>query len=241
MYGTAIQVARQAAIELGLPVPTELVTSLEVTSVQLLGLLTAAGNELVQYYDWEFLLKTHSFTSTAGENKYDRPADFGRMINQTLWDKSMRRPAYGPLSPQSWQVLTNAVVMAGPFSRYRIAGGKVEVLPVPGGSDHEFNFQYISNGWVQSYLDPNAFSGFITNDSDTLLFDFWLLVKFLKLKMWQAKGLDTTSLNSDFTRTFDACTGQDHGAPILNLSRTRNTPFLTMGNVQDGAWNVGNP
>lgn len=241
MFGTAIQVAKQAAIELGLPVPTELVTSLEVTSIQLLGLLNAAGNELVQYYDWEFLLKTHSFTSTPGENRYPRPADFGRMINQTLWDKSMHRPAYGPLSPQSWQVLTNAVVMTGPFSRYRIAGGQIEVLPVPAGSDHSFNFQYISNGWVQSYLDPAAYSGFITNDNDTLLFDFWLLVKFLKLKMWQAKGLDTTTLNSDFTRAFDACTGQDHGAPVLNLSRTRNTPFLTMGNVQDGNFNVGNP
>ena len=122
------------------------------------GLLNAAGNELVQYYDWEFLLKTYSFTSTPGEARYPPPTDYGRMVNQTLWDKSMRRPAYGPLSPQSWQVLTNAVVMAGPFSRYRISGGKVEILPVPAGSDHEFNFQYISNAWVQSYLDPNAYS-----------------------------------------------------------------------------------
>jgi hypothetical protein len=131
--------------------------------------------------------------------------------------------------------------MAGPFSRYRIAGNKIEILPVPADSNHVFDFQYISNAWINSYLDPNVFTAFILNDLDTICFDFWLMVKFLKLKMWQAKGLDTTSLNSDFTRAFDAVTGQDHGAPVLNLSRTRNTPFLTMGNVQDGNYNIGNP
>ena len=241
MFGTALQVAKQAAIELGLSAPTELVTTLEATGIQLLGLLNATGNELVQYYDWEYLLKTYSFTSIANESKYSAPDDYARMVNQTLWDKSMRRPAYGPMSPQSWQVLTNAVTNAGPFSRYRIAGGKVEILPVPGDASHEFNFQYISNGWVNSYLDPAAYGAFIQNDNDVLLFDFWLMVKFLKLKVWQAKGLDTTNLNADFTRAFDACTGQDRGAPVLNLSRTRNTPFLTMGNVQDGNYNIGNP
>jgi len=241
MFGTTLQVAKQAAIELGLPVPTELVTSLEVTNIQLLGLLNSAGNELVQYYDWEYLLKTHSFTSIAGTGKYARPSDYARMVNQTLWDSSMRRPSFGPLSPQSWQVITNAVVNAGPFSRYRIAGGNIEILPVPDSNGVGFNFQYISNGWVNSYLDPDITTSLIVNDQDVLLFDFWLLVKFLKLKMWQAKGLDTTSLTNDFSRAFDACTGQDHGAPVLNMSRTRNTPFLTMGNVQDGNYAIGNP
>lgn len=241
MFGTALQVAKQAAIELGLPVPTELVTSLEVTNIQLLGLLNSAGNELIQYYDWEHLLKLHSFTSVPNQGAYDRPSDYARMVNQTLWDNSMRRPAYGPMSPQSWQVLTNAVTNAGPFSRYRVAGGKIEILPVPAGAGHNFNFQYISNGWVNSYLDPSINTALIVNDQDTLLFDFWLLVKFLKLKVWQIKGLDTSGLSTDFSRAFDACTGQDHGAPVLNLSRTRNTPFLTMGNVQDGNYNIGNP
>ena len=41
------------------------------------------------------------------------------------------------------------------------------------------------------------------------------MVKFLKLKMWQAKGLDTSNYVADFTRVFDAQTGQDHGAPVL--------------------------
>ena len=71
-----------------------------------------------------------------------------------------------------------------------------------------------------------------------MLFDFWLMVKFLKLKIWQAKGLDTTSLTQDFTRAFDAYTGHDHGAPILAVSRRYVAPWLTVGNLPDGNWNV---
>jgi hypothetical protein len=241
MQGDALQVAKQAAMELGLPPPTSLVTSAEKTSIQLLGLLNSAGYTLMTMFDWQFLTKTHQIATVAGQAAYPAPADFGRMINQTLWDHDNRRPAHGPVSPQGWQVLTNAVVTAGPFARYRVAGGLTEFLPVPGETGHNFNYQYISNGWVQSYQDPAIFTPFITNDGDTLAFDFWLLVKFLKLLMWQAKGLETTHLATAFAQAYDALTGQDHGAPILSLSNRQQMPWLTIFNVPDGNWNVGVP
>lgn len=239
MYGTALQVARQAAMELGLQAPNELVTSQEATNIQLLGLLQAAGNELVMVFDWEFLTKTHVITSVAGQGQYPAPTDYGRMLNQTLWDYGNRRPAYGPVSPQGWQVLTNALISVGPFARYRIARGKTEFLPVPGQDGHIFDYQYISNGWVQDWQNPTVEKNFITNDNDVITFDFWLMVKFLKLKMWQAKGLDISAYLSDFTRVLDAMTGQDHGGPVLGLANSFKTPWLTMYNVPDGNWNTG--
>jgi len=239
MEGTALQVAKQAAMELGLPVPTELVTSQEASSIQLLGLMQAAGNELVMAFDWEFLNKTHIITSVADVGTYPAPTDYARMLNQTLWDYGNRRPAYGPVSPQGWQVLTNALISVGPFARYRIARGLVEFLPVPRGDGHIFDYQYISDGWVRDWQNPTVYKAFITNDLDVVTFDFWMMVKFLKLKMWQAKGLDTSSYVSDFTRVFDAVTGQDHGAPVLGLSNSFKTPWLTMYNVPDGNWNTG--
>jgi len=241
MEGTALQIARQAAIELGLPAPVELVTSQEETAIQLLGLLNAAGNELITYYDWEFLTRTHSITSVANQGAYPAPSDYDHMLNQTLWDKNMRRPAYGPVSPQGWQVLTNALISVGPFVRYRVSRGNVEFLPVPGQDGLNYNYQYISNGWVNSYLDPSVYTAFVMNDNDVIKLEFWLMVKFLKLKMFQAKGLDTTSLTNDFTRVFDAATGQDHGAPVLGLANNFKTPWLNMSNVPDGNWNTGTP
>lgn len=238
MYGNALQIARQAAQELGLPAPAELVTSQEQTSIQMLGLLNAAGNELLNIFEWQFLNKTFLLKTIAGEGKYAIPSDVSRIINQTMWDYGNRRPAYGPVSSQGWQVLTNALISVGPFARYRVVDNSIEILPIPGQSDHVFDFQYISNGWVHNYLDPALYTSFILNDLDTPMFDFWLLVKLLKVKMWQAKGLDVTAYVSDFTRTLDALTGMDHGAPVLGLANTFKTPWLTMYNVPDGNWNT---
>ncbi len=239
MQGNALQIAQQAAMELGLPAPTELVTSKEQTSIQLLGLLNAAGNELLNAFEWQFLNKTFILTTEADKGKYPIPADVSRIINQTLWDYGNRRPAYGPVSSQGWQVLTNALISVGPFARYRVVDNSIEILPVPKNPGHVFDYQYISNGWVQTFLDPAIFGPFITNDKDTILYDFWLTVKLLKLKMWQAKGLETTNLVADFARTFDALTGMDHGAPVLGLANSFKTPWLTMYNVPDGNWNTG--
>lgn len=241
MQGNALQIARQAAMELGLPAPTELVTSKEQTSIQLLGLLNAAGNELLNVFEWQFLNKTFVLTTEANVGKYPIPSDVSRIINQTLWDYGNRRPAYGPVSSQGWQVLTNALISVGPFARYRVVDNSIEILPVPQAAGHVFDYQYISNGWVQTFLDPNIFGPFITNDLDTVLFDFWLMVKLLKLKMWQAKGLDTTNVAADFARTLDALTGMDHGAPVLGLANSFKTPWLTLYNVPDGNWNTGVP
>lgn len=241
MQGNALQIAKQAAMELGLPVPTELVTSQEQSSIQMLGLLNAAGNELLNIFEWQFLLKTFILNTVAGLGKYDIPSDVSRIINQTMWDYGNRRPAYGPVSPQGWQVLTNALISVGPFARYRVVDNSIEILPIPGQSNHVFDFQYISNGWVHNYLDPAQYTSFILNDLDTPLFDFWLMVKLLKVKLWQAKGLDVSAYLSDFMRTLDALTGMDHGAPVLGLANTFKTPWLTTWNVPDGSWNTGQP
>ena len=241
MQGNALQIARQAAMELGLPVPTELVTSQEQSSIQMLGLLNAAGNELLNIFEWQFLLKTFILNTVAGTGKYPIPSDVSRIINQTMWDYGNRRPAYGPVSPQGWQILTNALISVGPFARYRVVDNSIEILPIPGQSNHVFDFQYISNGWVHNYLDPDQYTSFILNDLDTPLFDFWLMVKLLKVKLWQAKGLDVSAYLSDFMRTLDALTGMDHGAPVLGLANTFKTPWLTTYNVPDGNWNTGSP
>lgn len=236
--GTALQIVQQAAAELGLPVPVTVYQSREQTAVQMLALLNSCGNELMVSFQWEHLLKLANITTVAGQSRYDKPSDFGWMINQTLWDQANRRPVVGPQSPQSWQILTNALLGTGPFSRYRVQGNMLEFQPTPQADGLNFNYQYISNGWIQTYLDPNLYVSFVTADNDEVLFDFWLIVKFLKLKMWEAKGMDTAHLVSDFTRIYTAVTGQDHGAPILSLAPRWKYPYITPFNVPDGSWVV---
>jgi hypothetical protein len=239
MQGTALEIAKQAAAELGLLQPASLVANPVEESQQLYALLNSVGNTLVMYYDWEWLIKTQTIISVAGQGAYAPPADYARMINQTFWDKGQRRPAVGPLSPQKWQRLMNAVAMTGPFTQYRIAAGKVEFVPVPTQAGLELNYQYISDGWVQSYLDPDMQTNMVKQDNDIVSFDFWLCVKFLKMKLWQSKGLDSTALANEFASALDSHMGQDAGAPVLSLANRPRVPYLDVYNVPDGNWVVG--
>lgn len=216
---TAIQVIGQAAAELGLPVPTSAVTSRNATVVQLLALLNAAGYELMHAFEWGVLNRKAIITTNSTDSEYDLPSDFGKMINQTIWSSNSLQQVHGPMSPQKWEMYNEGIGGTDPFIGFRISNNKISFYPQP--SAGEVTFEYISNGWVRQYLNPTVYSTSITNDLDTPLFDYMLLVKFLKLKMWSAKGLDTIALENEFFTMFNMITGSDKSAPIIRLARPR--------------------
>lgn len=60
---TALALIQQATREMGLTVPTAVVSSTAVDIVQQLGLLNAAGNELQREYLWQQITKEYRFTT----------------------------------------------------------------------------------------------------------------------------------------------------------------------------------
>ena len=218
MQGTAIQVIRQAAAELGLRPPVSAVASREVQSVQMLALLNAAGNDLCRMFEWQFLRRTGTIPMTVGVSDYPLPADFSKLINDTLWQKSNVTSVMGPVGARAWAYLKNSLVLAPEYC-FIIKDNQFQFSPPPSEEDGgEITYEYISNGWAQDATIPTTRRPLIMSDLDVVLFDFWLAVKALKLKLWHAKGLDTTALLGDFNRYFSDSTAQDHGAPTLSLT-----------------------
>lgn len=236
MRGTALQILQQACGELGLPTPAYGVTSQDATTIQLVALLNSCGNELLNMTDWQFLIKDHTITTNGTDVAYPRPADFNSQINQTIWDKGMRRPVRGPLSPQQWAAIKNRIVSVGPFIMYRINGDTVEFNRNPGVDT--ITYQYVSNGWVENYAAPSTHYQMIANDADVVTYEFWMVVKMLKMRMWEAKGLDASALKKEFNTLYDAITGQDQGAPILNMSPRIRGCLISGNNVPDGNYGV---
>jgi hypothetical protein len=206
----------------------------------MLALLNAAGNELTRMYEWQFLRKSASITLIPGQSEYVLPPDFSKLMNQSLWEKSNIYSVHGPMSTRQWAYLTNSVSIAPDYC-FIIKDRKFQFVPTPGADGMgtgDITYEFISEGWVQDEVDPALFRARVINDNDILLFDFWLCVKLLKLKTWEAKGLDTTALRDDFMRAFSDITAQDHGAPELGLTRRRGYDVMPLGVPDTGFGNA---
>jgi hypothetical protein len=234
-YWTAIDVLKQVTGELGLPsIPT--ITGLsDVQSVQLLSLLNSAGNELMLYYPWEQLTAEWVFDTINGQGDYDLPIDYTYFTDATQWDRTNHWPLLGPKSPQEWAWLKGSLVAALPRQRYRIQNNKLKLWPTPSTPSFKLAMEYVVKNWVVS---GSTDTDMITQDSDILRYEPWLLVKFVKFKFYELKGFNTTGVNADFMRVFNNLTGKDTGAKILSLSPQVQSQYLGPWSVPDGSWNV---
>lgn len=232
---TAQSIIESSLQELGLPLPPSVVTADDQISFQALGLLNALGDELVRLHDWQFLEEAYTFLGDGVTTEFPIPSNFGRIVNQTQWSATDKRPMTGPLSAQQWGWCQYGIVSVGVFFRYRILGNKFAMFPAPGPGT-ELAFFYISRNWVQDGVVPATFKDRITNPSDVPQFDRRLLVCGLKVKLWAAKGFDTTSLMGEWTTMLEVEKSQNQGASVISLGRSSNFFLIDGRNIPDGNW-----
>lgn len=238
MTPNVIWVVQQAMLEMGLPKPAEAIGNADATVQQMLALLDSAGNELIQGYPWSQLTKEWVFNVTTDSNSYALPADWSYFLDQTQWDRTNHWPLLGPKTAQEWQWLKGGLLSSGPRIRYRVVGNKLEIFPT--GAASQLAMEYVADTWLASANLNNTFYNSPTADTDILLLDPWIMVKYLKLKFWEAKGLDTSAYTKDFVGMFEARIGKNKGAPVLTLSPRARTMLIGINNIPDGSWNVGN-
>lgn len=250
-YRTAEWVVQQSMIEMGLPKPNEVVTSRDVTVQQMLALLNRAGSDLVQGFPWEQLIKEHIIETHEGVAAYPMPDDWSYFIDQTQWDRTNHWPLLGPKTAQEWQWLKGGLLSSGPRLRYRVVHGNFELWPVPGitntptaGEPGVFvpwvlAMEYVSDAWVKSGTLNDTYYNEVKADTDLVLLDGWVLSAYLKLKYWEAKGLNTQAYTKDFINVWEARMGKNKGAPILTLAPRARTMLIGINNIPDGSWNVG--
>lgn len=243
---TVLWVVQQAMVEMGLTKPAEAVTSQDVTVQQMLAMLDRAGNDMVLGYPWEHLTKEYVFNTASATPAPDGktfqvslPTDWSYFLDQTQWDRTNHWPLLGPKTAQEWQWLKGGLLSSGPRIRYRVVGGKLELFPTD-STDSEIAMEYVSDGWAQDASTANTFYSSPHRDDDLVLFDPWVISAYLKLKFWEAKGLDTTAYAKDFVGVWEARIGKSKGAPVLTLAPRARTMLIGVNNIPDGSWNVGN-
>lgn len=234
---TGLWIINQAAGELGLNATTS-VTNTDTQTIQLLALLNRAGNDLTLAFPWQQLREEWNFSTVNGQEEYTIPTNWLYFLDQTQWDRTNHWPLMGPKSAQEWQWLKGGLLSQGPRLRYRVFDNTFHVFPTPGASSWNLAMEYISKHWVETPGTPSTYADNITTDAQSPLLDCWLLVSYVKLKFYEAKGLATDALLRDFVTAFSSLTGKEKGAPILNMSPRVRSILIGPYSLPDGNWPI---
>jgi hypothetical protein len=143
--------------------------------------------------------------------------DFAWVLNDTMWDRSTRRPVFGPKAPAEWQQL-QAQFLTGPWWQYRIRGGQLMFIPAPAIGDQIF-FEWISNYWAATAAAPTVgYSRTFQNDTDVAIIDERLITLDT---LWRYKRAKKLEYDEDFdiaeAAIVDAMT-RNASQPRLNLA-----------------------
>lgn len=233
---TAQVIADRACNELGLPTGSVEPSLADQIGTQLLAMMNALGDDLLRVHDWQEFESTATFTGDGSTSSFPLPADFGRIVNQTLWATSDRLPGVGPVSSETWGWLNYGIIgVSTAFYRYRILNDQINVFPTPGNGE-EFKFFYILKNWVLE-AGGGSFSDTVDSAADTPLFDKNIMIKGLKLRLWAQKGFDTTNLSEEFNYYLEAMKGQSQGGAAINLAGSGVGIFIDpYKNIKDGNW-----
>jgi len=171
-----------------------------------------------------------SVTFTFSQTKYPLPNDFETITDNTHWDKTKHWQMLGPEDAQQWQWLKSGYISTGPRIRWRILGDKFQIWP-PYNTQEYLGFEYRSKGWARSAAD--AVKNSFTVDTDTTIFDDTVLVLGTKLKYFQIKGFDTTSLQADYFRYLNVAKANDKGSANLSFAPYPTKVLIGYANIPD--------
>lgn len=228
-FETANTIINRVALEVGLATDTDPVSSTNEHFQQLQGLLDGCGQELVELHPWQGLMRPWEKVTAVPPDTgdYDLPDDFAYMINQTGWDQTNNVALGGPLGAQDWAYLEGRdLVSQSIYASFRLAQNKIRLFPQPPPNGLTIKFIYISRNWL---LEQNGttYRDTIGTGSDVVLYEPIMIMKFLKCKFLEAKGMDSSAARIEFENMLQARMGADEGAPILNAANnSRGFPYL---------------
>jgi len=215
---TILSMAQQACRRIGLASPSALLSSTDDTYVQLVALANEEGEELAERFAWKALIKEATFTTVAAASQGAMTTlagtDFKYIINDTIWNRTTRRPVFGPLAPRDWQALQAAPV-TGPYHQFRIRIGNLYFNPTPSAGD-SCAFEYLSKNWCQSSggTGQSAWAA----DTDTGVLDEQLMTAGLIWRWKQVKGLDYAEDYAKYERRVADTMGRDGSRGVLDMA-----------------------
>jgi hypothetical protein len=226
-----LQLIQRVCKRIGISVPNAAYTSSDLQVQQLVELANEEGQEQASRYQWQALQREATFTTVVAELQTSLAAittGFGWIVNDTIWNRTLRRPVYGPDSLQDWQQ-QKAIQIAGPFNRYRIIANNIRFYPVP-AAGQDCYFEYITNQWTA------AGGTEYQSDTDTSLLDDTTMILGTIWRWKQAKGMTYAEDFAKYERRIAELLQRDAVKPTLSMTGTM-YDVVPLVVVPSGSWN----
>jgi hypothetical protein len=206
-------------------------------SVQVLrALARQEGRELAARGTWQALTKEASITTTATQIQAGAiPADFSRMIPDTIWNYTEREPLLGPLSPEDWQHLSAGLV-GPPDLYYRIRGNELLILPDPPAGE-TIKFEYVSRWWVDTDADGIADADDFTADTDVPLLSAELMTLGIMWRWLKRNRLPYADEFTEYDVQMRQTLARDATKGTVNMGGRR-SDRARFPRVPDGSWSL---
>ena len=212
---TCLQIIQTVAKRVGLTAPTSAIGSTITDIIQLIALCEEEGQEQARY-PYQVLQQEATFTTAATQIQSTLAActtGFGYIVNDTIWNRTLRRPVYGPSTQQSWQQ-QKAMQINGPFNTFRIQNGNINFYPTPVAGQSCY-FEYISKNWIT--LNGGGTSSTFANDADVPMLDDQLVTLGTIWRYKAAKGLSYSEDFAKYERQRMDIEARDASKPILSM------------------------
>jgi hypothetical protein len=200
---TAMTIGRKVCIEVGLPIPSDLVTSAEASYIKIVNCMEDAANELARRVDWRGLQATTTITGTGSNDNFALPSGFSRLTSGnsvSIGGTAVR----GGLSDDEWFALP---ATEGTPRFYRLKANTISFYPYP-ANGASLLVSYLSENWCSS-------GGKVwVADADTALLPEELIVKGAVWRFKRSQGQDYADQLAEFEASlvdFEAFDKQRHG------------------------------
>lgn len=219
---TLLSMCQEVARQTGVDVPSTIVGNSGDEASRLLGAATRSAKWLAKQHPWRELRREKEVTLNIGQKHYALPDDFDRIIPNTGWNSTDKRPLRGAVSPTEWQWWNNSTVPTPNgqtlYTFQNGSNGDFTVFPTPSASGDVVIFEFISKSWCESAQGDGQDSWQADDDvprlDDTLL-ALWIEANFLK-----SMGMPYIDERSDAEKMLATMRAQEAPGPIIDYDQS---------------------
>jgi hypothetical protein len=231
---TCLQIIQSVCKRVGIASPSFVVASSDLQILQILELANEEGQELANRSPWQALQTETTFTTVATQVQGTLATiapNCDYIVNNTIWNRSLRRPIYGSKTEQDWQQ-AKALASNAPYSSYRVFGDSINFYPVP-VAGQTCAFEYVTRNWVTT---ASSTSATWTADTDTPKLNDQLIILGTIWRWKHAKGLDYSEDFAKYERRVVDAVNRDASKPILSMEGGAGYDINPVVIIPAGSW-----